>query len=91
MPVIQSGPGRGRYLVSCHDSSKLNDFVSGTRGNPELQLLDTIGPPGSPHTAVFDMSHDKAAELQRHFATGGELKIEPDQPLSMFSSPSPGN
>ena len=84
MPVIQGGPGRGRYLISCHDSGKLAGFVSDASGNPELQLLDTMGPPGAPHTAVFDMSHDKAAELQRHFAAGGDLKIEPDQPLSMF-------
>lgn len=91
MPVIQGGPGRGRYLVSCMDSGKLASFVSGTSGNPELRLLDTVGPPGAPHTAVFDMSHDKAAELQRHFAAGGELKIEPDQPLSMFGDTPPGN
>ena len=91
MPVIQGGPGRGRYLVSCPDSGKLTDFVTGASGNPDLRLLDTVGPPGAPHTAVFDMSHDKAAELQRHFAAAGELKIEPDQPLSLFGDASPGN
>ena len=91
MPILQGGPGRGRYLVSCNDSGKLSNFVSGASGNPDLRLLDTVGPPGAPHTALFDMSHDKAAELQRHFAAGGDMKIEPDQPLSMFDDTPPGN
>lgn len=84
MPVIQGGPGRGRYLVISSDSDKLAGFMSDAMRQADLRLLDTIGPPGAPHTAVFDMSHDKAAELQRHFAMGGSMKIEPDQPLSMF-------
>ena len=91
MPVIQGGPGRGRYLVSCNDSGKLSDFVSGASANPDLRLLDKLGPAGAPHTAVFDMSHDTAVQLQRHFAAGGDLKIEPDQPLSMFGDAPSGN
>lgn len=84
MPVIQAGPGRGRYLVSCVDSDKLSRFVAEARGNPDLQLLDTVGPPGAPHTAVYDMAHDMAAQLQKNFAASGELNIEPDRPLSLF-------
>jgi hypothetical protein len=30
------------------------------------------------------MAHAKAAELQERFTHSGGLKIEPDQPLSMF-------
>ena len=90
MAVIESGPGRGRYLISSSDTRKLGDFMSLHRSDSELHLLDMIGPPGAPHTAVFDMSHDKAAELQRHFAIGGDLNIEPDQSLSMFGNPPPG-
>lgn len=87
MPVIQGGPGRGRYLVSGTDSSQLTRFVSESSTNPELRLLDTVGPPGAPHTAVFDMAHDMAAQLQKHFAASGDLNIEPDRPLSLFGQP----
>lgn len=90
MPVIQGGPGRGRYLVSGPDSSKLAGFVAAAAANPELKLLGTIGPQGAPHTAVFDMAHDTAVQLQQRFATEGDLRIEPDQPLSMFGDLSPG-
>ncbi len=91
MPLIQGRPGRGRYLISCGDTRQLGDFMSGHRSDPDLQLLDTVGPPDAPHTAVFDMSHAKAAELQTRFAVGGDLKIEPDQPLSLFDDAPPGN
>lgn len=86
MPVIQGGPGRGRYLVTCADSGRLSRFVADARSNPELQLLDTVGPTGAPHTAVYEMAHDMAAQLQKHFAASGELNIEPDRPLSLFDS-----
>jgi hypothetical protein len=84
MPTIQSGPGRGRYIVSCADGAKLARFVADARTNPELQLLDAIGPQGAPHTAVFDMAHDTAAALEQRFAASGDMKIEPDRPLSLF-------
>ncbi len=91
MPVTQHEPGRGRYLVSLSsnltDSGKLADFVSQASANPDLRLLELIGPAGAAHTAIFDMSHDIAAQLEGHFAAGGDLKIEPDQPLSMFGVP----
>lgn len=84
MATIQGGPGRGRYLVSCNDGTKLASFVSESHANPELQLVETIGPPGAPHTAVFDMAHAIAAQLEHRFAASGDMKIEPDQPLSLF-------
>jgi hypothetical protein len=88
MPFIQGGPGRGRYLISGADSNRLAHFVSEASTNPDLQLLDTLGPPGAPHTAVYDMAHDMAAQLQKNFAASGDLNIEPDQPLSLFGRPS---
>ncbi len=87
MTTIQGGPGRGRYLVSCADGARLARFVSEARGNPELHLLDTIGPQGAPHTAVFEMAHTTAAQLEQRFNAGGDMKIEPDRPLSLFGSP----
>ncbi len=87
MRSIDSGPGSGRYLVSCGDPGKLNAFIQNSYQDPALQLIDTMGPTGAPHTAVYEMAHAKAAELQRLFLHTGELKIEPDQPLSMFGNP----
>lgn len=84
MASIPRGPGRGRYLISCTDSTRLNQFLSDALANPELQLLQTIGPPGAPHTAVYDMPHDTAAQLERQFIASSHLKIEPDRPLSLF-------
>ncbi len=84
MPIIQGGPGRGRYLVSSGDSAKLAGFVAEAARMPDLQLLNTVGPQGAPHTAVYDMAHATAAQLSQRFAASGDLRIEPDQPLSMF-------
>ncbi len=85
MPIIQGGPGRGRYLVSSADSVRLASFIAEAGALPGMRLLHTIGPAHAPHTAVYDMAHDMAAQLSRRFAAGGDIRIEPDQPLSMFS------
>ncbi len=88
MATLSESPGRGRYLISCTDGAKLASFIADASGNPELQLIDIIGPPRAPHTAVFDMAHGTAAKLESQFAARGDLKIEPDRPLSLFG-PSP--
>ncbi len=87
MPGIQSSPGRGRYLVSSASGDKLSTFLSEVGSQPELHLLDKLGPSDAPHTAVFDMPHEKAAQLEQRFAGVGELKIEPDQRLTMMDKP----
>jgi hypothetical protein len=84
MHAIEGGPGSGRYIVSGNDPDRLSQFIQSGYQDPALQLIDTMGPVGAPHTAVYEMAHAKAAELQRLFMQSGELKIEPDQPLSMF-------
>ncbi len=86
MQALKGGPGRGRYLVSGGDSDKLIEFIDQASEDPSVSLLDTIGPQQSPHTAVFDMPHDTAAALAQRFKNDGSLKIEPDSPLSLFSS-----
>lgn len=85
MQTIQGGPGRGRYLVSSNDSNKLVDFIEQSSEDASLSLLDTMGPVDKPHTAVFDMPHETAALLSRQFKSEGNLKIEADRPLKMFS------
>ncbi len=87
MAGIQSSPGRGRYLVSSASGAKLSTFLSEVGTQPEVKLVEKIGPSEAPHTAVFDMSHEKAAQLEQSFAGVGELKIEPDQRVKMMDKP----
>jgi hypothetical protein len=84
MSTIQGGPGRGRYLIIANDNRRLRRFVDDAHRDPELNLIETIGPNDAPHTAVFEMAHNKAATLQHGFKAEGVLKIEPDKPLSLF-------
>lgn len=84
MQTLEEKSGSGRYLISCVNPDKLNEFISTGYQDSTLQLIDTVGPIGSPHTAVYEMAHAKAAQLKQLFSTVGELKIEADQSLSMF-------
>lgn len=87
MSTLEGGPGRGRYLIIADDSHRLQGFIVEARNDPELHLIETIGPASAPHTAVFDMAHNKAVALQQGFHAEGALKIEPDRPLSLFGGP----
>lgn len=87
MTTFQGGPGRGRYLIIASDNRRLRRFVDDAHIDPELQLVETIGPNDAPHTAVYEMAHNKAIALQQDFAAEGVLKIEPDRPLSLFGGP----
>lgn len=84
MTTPQEGPDHGRYLIIANDSHRLQRFIADARKDPELRLIDTIGPTDAPHTAVCDMAHKKAAALRQDFQVEGKLKIEPDRPLSLF-------
>ena len=84
MSTIQGGPGRGRYLIIANDNRRLRRFVDDAHKDPDLDLIETIGPNDAPHTAVYEMAHNKAAALQQDFQAEGTLKIEPDKPLSLF-------
>lgn len=86
MQAIKAGPGRGHYLVSSSDSKQLSDFIARASDDDALKLIQIMGPQTAPHTALYDMPHDSAAELARRFQEAGHLKIEPDRPLSMFES-----
>ena len=87
MPTLQGGPGRGRYLIIANDSRHLQRFIAETQSDPELDLIDTIGPTGAPHTTVYEMTHNKAVDLEKNFQAEGALRIEPDRPLSLFGGP----
>ncbi len=84
MSISQGVAGRGRYLIIANDNRRLRRFVDDALKDAELDLIETIGPSDAPHTAVYEMAHDKAAALQQGFQAEGALRIEPDRPLSLF-------
>jgi hypothetical protein len=77
-----SGYLNRRYLVSARDPAALAKVIEHMRADPALKLLDTIGPPKAPHTAVVSMNDKQAARLRLHFAAVAGLTVEADQPLS---------
>ena len=84
MPVSPSAPAKGRYIVRARGApAPLAAFIESIRGDPDIALVDTIGPPGQVHTAVIEVAPDKAPQFERRFSHSDELMIERDQPLSM--------
>ncbi len=81
---------QARYLVHAARGAALNDFLTVAATDPEIAVVDVIGPRERPHTAVVQISADKARLLDQHFRLTGtpthQLTIEPDRPLSMFDS-----
>jgi len=87
MPLLTSGAGKARYMIHAADSDTpaLAAALTALVADPDVELLDTIGPNGQPHTAVVEISHDKALALQQDFRLRNQhLTIEPDRPLSLF-------
>ncbi|GJI99820.1 hypothetical protein RugamoR64_03590 [Duganella rhizosphaerae] len=79
---------KSRYLIHATDGAPLADFLALADVDPEINLVDVIGPRDQPHTAVVEISPDKARVLELHFRSTAtpshQLTIEPDQPLSLF-------
>lgn len=88
MTQAQAAPDKARYLIHAAGGAPLTDFLALADADPDITLVDVIGPSDSPHTAVVEISPDKARALALQFSGTGtpsqQLTIEPDQPLSMF-------
>jgi hypothetical protein len=86
--ATQAMPDKARFLVHAARGAPLNDFLAVASTDPEIAVVDVIGPRDQPHTAVVEISQDKARLLDQHFRRTGtpshQLTIEPDRPLSMF-------
>ncbi len=89
--ATQPNAATTRFLVHAARGTPLNDFLSVAATDPEIAVIDIIGPRDRPHTAVVELTADKARLLDQHFRLTGtaahQLTIEPDRPLSMFISP----
>lgn len=81
---MTSGSDTGRYIVRGNDPKQLAAFIDDIGRDADIELLDTIGPAGAPHTVVVAMSQEKAKVLEQHFRNSNQLTIEPDRPLSLF-------
>jgi hypothetical protein len=84
MPSSTPAAGSGRYIIRSRDSMQLAELIRRIAADPEIMLIDTIGPPGAPHTCVVTMSPERAAALELQFRTTNQFTIEPDRPLSLF-------
>lgn len=75
--------GRERYLVG--DAQREPEFLATIantlRGEPEIELLEEQGEPGSPTLLVASMSRERAEALRQQH--GSRLIVEPDAPLQM--------
>ncbi|EGF31653.1 hypothetical protein IMCC9480_3622 [Oxalobacteraceae bacterium IMCC9480] len=84
MPSQPSQAESGHYIIRSTDPAALANFIHEASVDPELTLIDKIGPAGQPHTVVVAMSNAKATALGQRFTQASPLKIEPDRPLSLF-------
>jgi len=74
-----------RYIVRAHaEGTTLADFLATIDNDPGLELVDTIGPPGMPHTAVIAVPPELAPCFEQRFGNSPHLLIERDRPLSLF-------
>jgi hypothetical protein len=94
MSQAQPAPGKARYLIHTDCGTLLTEFLTLTENDPEITVVDLIGPREQPHTAVLEISAATAQRLQRQLRDAGtpshQLTIEPDRPLSMFDSGAAG-
>lgn len=89
MAATQSAPGKARFLIHAKDDgAPLRDFLASIAGDSDIAVVDTIGPRDLPHTAVLELSPEKALALAQYFRSSSsfskQLTIEPDRPLSLF-------
>ena len=74
-----------RFIVRARaEGSTLNDFLTIIGDDLQLELVDTIGPQGHPHTAVIATATEHAPAFEQRFRNSPELMIERDRPLSLF-------
>ena len=74
-----------RFIVRARDDGgTLADFLATIAHEPELELVDTIGPGQQPHTAVIAMAPEHAPSFEQRFRNSPQLMIERDRPLSLF-------
>ena len=89
--MLDAQTAPAHYLIHASEHPAMQDFLRLAELDPEIRILDRIGPPEAPHTLVVEISSAKARALDQQFRnTSPQLTIEPDQPLTMFDMLSAG-
>ena len=79
-----------RFIVRARDDGgTVADALTMIANDPALELVDTIGPTGRPHTAVVAVPPEQAPSFEQRFRNLQHLMIEPDRPLSLFDGDAP--
>lgn len=74
-----------RFIVRArNDGTVLDDFLASIGSDATLELVDTIGPAGRPHTAVIATDAHHAPRFEQQFSNHPQLIVERDRPLSLF-------
>jgi len=80
---LPDGPDTAKYLISAKDDAPLKEVLATLADDPDVDIVDTIGPRDEPHTAVVQVNAGKAQDWARRLlANNQQLIIEPDRPLS---------
>lgn len=78
-----------RFIVRGRDNGALTDFLAMINNDPAIELVDTIGPEHSPHTAVVAVAPEQALSFEQRIRNLQQLMIERDRPLSLFDTAAP--
>jgi hypothetical protein len=76
----QAQPQRQRYLVGNAPPPMLSALAERCRMDPEIDLVNVLGPADRPHLLVIETTAERAEQLKHH-APG--LIVEPDAPLHL--------
>jgi hypothetical protein len=75
-----------RYIVRARDeAAALTAFLDSISDDPDITVVDTIGPQGQVHTVVIEVKDDMALMLERRLSNSTNLIVERDRPLSLFN------
>lgn len=74
-----------RYIIRARETpAAVAAFLDSISEDPDITVVDIIGPPGQVHTAVIEVKDEKALMLERRLSNSTQLIIERDRPLSLF-------
>ena len=76
---------KSRFIVRARqEGSTLTDFLAGVDSDPQLEVVDTIGPVGRVHTAVVNVAADQVPGFEQRYGHSQQLMIERDRRQSLL-------
>lgn len=72
-----------RYIIRTRtEPAALAAFLDTIHDDPDIAVVDSIGPAGQVHTVVVEVADGMAPQLERFLSNSDQLIIERDRPLS---------